>query len=281
MQQSPVQVLIATRDRPTLGLDPGGSLRRGARDRAEPARDERGRGRGDARRRARWNQLRPPRPRGRLAGRDRPRQPDDDRGSVAGGWPRASRAALRVLRRRGLPRRSSRTAGSGSACSRRLRASIESSPPSSRRGRASRVLRRGAGARGARGAREAGSSFILSLRRSWKSKREGRRTGDTEQSIARCLVVIGDGLEWDAAFDLVDRFGTADDFDTLFTDALDELLNAARLATVETWIGRRRPSSFRRRPRGCEGRAGPSRGKHLSARDVRAGRAYARRRERA
>ena len=63
-------------------------------------------------------------------------------------------------------------------------------------------------------------------------------TGDTEQVVARCLVAYRRRSEWDAAFDLVDRFGTADDLDTLFTDALDELLNAARLATVETWIGR-------------------------------------------
>jgi ATP/maltotriose-dependent transcriptional regulator MalT len=65
-------------------------------------------------------------------------------------------------------------------------------------------------------------------------------TGDTEQVIARCLVVYRRKSEWDAAFDLVDRFGTADDLDRLFTEALDELLNAARLATVETWIGRAR-----------------------------------------
>ena len=63
-------------------------------------------------------------------------------------------------------------------------------------------------------------------------------TGDAEQVIARCLIAYRRRSEWDAAFDLVDRFGTADDFDALFTDALDELLNAARLATVETWIER-------------------------------------------
>ncbi len=45
-------------------------------------------------------------------------------------------------------------------------------------------------------------------------------------------------MEWDAAFDLVDRFGTADDLDSLFTEALDSLLNAARLVTVQTWIER-------------------------------------------
>ena len=36
----------------------------------------------------------------------------------------------------------------------------------------------------------------------------------------------------------MDRYGTGGDFEALFADALDELLNAARLATVETWIGR-------------------------------------------
>ena len=36
------------------------------------------------------------------------------------------------------------------------------------------------------------------------------------------------GSEWDAAFDLVDRFGAGGDLETLFADALDELLNAAQ-----------------------------------------------------
>jgi DNA-binding CsgD family transcriptional regulator/tetratricopeptide (TPR) repeat protein len=71
-------------------------------------------------------------------------------------------------------------------------------------------------------------------------QRQGHREtiGDIEQIVARCLALYRRRMEWDAAFDLVDRYGTADDFERLFSDALDALLNAARLATVETWIGR-------------------------------------------
>jgi len=65
-------------------------------------------------------------------------------------------------------------------------------------------------------------------------------TGDIEQIVSRCLAAYRRRREWDAAFDFVDRYGTADDFEILFSDALDALLNAARLATVETWIGRSR-----------------------------------------
>ena len=63
-------------------------------------------------------------------------------------------------------------------------------------------------------------------------------TGDIATIVARCLAAYRRRLEWDAAFDLVDRYGADGDLETLFADALDQLLNAARLATVETWIGR-------------------------------------------
>ena len=61
---------------------------------------------------------------------------------------------------------------------------------------------------------------------------------DIAQTVARCLAAYRRRLEWDAAFDLVGRYGTGQDLEALFTDALDALLNAARLATVETWIDR-------------------------------------------
>jgi ATP/maltotriose-dependent transcriptional regulator MalT len=71
-------------------------------------------------------------------------------------------------------------------------------------------------------------------------QRQGHRetSSGIEQIVTGCLAVYRRRMEWDAAFDLVDQYGTADDFEALFSDALDALLNAARLATVETWIGR-------------------------------------------
>ena len=69
-----------------------------------------------------------------------------------------------------------------------------------------------------------------------RARRES--TADIERTVARCLAAYRRRLEWDAAFDLVGRYGTDKDFETLFAEALDALLNAARLATVETWIER-------------------------------------------
>lgn len=69
-----------------------------------------------------------------------------------------------------------------------------------------------------------------------RAKRE--TTSDIEQTVARCLHTYRRRSEWDAAFDLVARYGTAEDLGGLFAEALDPLLNAARLATVETWIER-------------------------------------------
>ena len=69
-----------------------------------------------------------------------------------------------------------------------------------------------------------------------RAKREA--TTDLEQTVARCLVAYRRRFEWDAAFDLVGRYGTGTNLEALFVEALDSLLNAARLATIETWIER-------------------------------------------
>ena len=49
---------------------------------------------------------------------------------------------------------------------------------------------------------------------------------------------VSAAVEWDAAFELVDRYGAAGDLETLFADALDQLLNAGEARDRETWIGR-------------------------------------------
>ena len=61
---------------------------------------------------------------------------------------------------------------------------------------------------------------------------------DVADAFVGCLSVYRRRLEWDAAFDLVDRYGNGADLEALFADALDGLLNSARLATVELWIDR-------------------------------------------
>jgi ATP/maltotriose-dependent transcriptional regulator MalT len=57
----------------------------------------------------------------------------------------------------------------------------------------------------------------------------------SESSVAGCLDHYRGRRDWDAAFDLIARFGPADELDALLIAALDELLETARLPTIETW----------------------------------------------
>ena len=84
----------------------------------------------------------------------------------------------------------------------------------------------------------ASSSCTRSRQSSSRSERARESTADIDRTVARCLAAYRRRLEWDAAFDLVGRYGTDTDFEELFAEALDELLNAARLATVDIWIER-------------------------------------------
>jgi ATP/maltotriose-dependent transcriptional regulator MalT len=57
-----------------------------------------------------------------------------------------------------------------------------------------------------------------------------------EGAVAYCLDHYrGARRDWDAAFDLIDRFGLAAELEALVLAALDELLDTARLSTIETW----------------------------------------------
>lgn len=51
----------------------------------------------------------------------------------------------------------------------------------------------------------------------------------------QCLEVYRVRREWDAAFDLVVRHGPAEQIEDLLLGALDELLETARLSTIERW----------------------------------------------
>lgn len=69
-----------------------------------------------------------------------------------------------------------------------------------------------------------------------RARREA--TKDLSAVINLCLEVYRRRREWDAAFDLVERHRIDVELEVLFNDALDELLNGARLATIERWIDR-------------------------------------------
>ena len=56
-----------------------------------------------------------------------------------------------------------------------------------------------------------------------------------EDAAAICLSAYRDRREWDAAFDVIRRAEARDELDGLMRLALDELLDTARLSTVEKW----------------------------------------------
>jgi ATP/maltotriose-dependent transcriptional regulator MalT len=69
--------------------------------------------------------------------------------------------------------------------------------------------------------------------------RARRDAGDELARLARvALAGYRERHEWDAAFDVIDRFGVEDELEGLLAESLDELLNAGRLATLEGWINR-------------------------------------------
>ena len=54
-----------------------------------------------------------------------------------------------------------------------------------------------------------------------------------EAAVATCLGVYRERRDWDAAFELVERNNLVSELESLLTEALDDLLNAARLSTLE------------------------------------------------
>ncbi len=61
---------------------------------------------------------------------------------------------------------------------------------------------------------------------------------ELEQVAPTALAAYRRRHEWDAAFDVVDRFGLDAELEPLVAEALDELLNAGRLATLEAQVER-------------------------------------------
>ncbi len=68
-----------------------------------------------------------------------------------------------------------------------------------------------------------------------RARRE--RTAGLDDALRTALTVYRTRREWDAAFELLDRRNLAG-LDELIEAALDELLNSARLATLESWVTR-------------------------------------------
>jgi DNA-binding CsgD family transcriptional regulator len=60
----------------------------------------------------------------------------------------------------------------------------------------------------------------------------------TEGAFSSAWAYYKERRELDAAFDLAEQLGAPDDVDRLILDAMDELLNRARLSTLESWVDR-------------------------------------------
>ncbi len=74
------------------------------------------------------------------------------------------------------------------------------------------------------------------LARSFLQERGDRSAVARAAIAARCLTHYRDGREWEAAFDLIARYGAAEQLEGVLVDALDELLSTGRLSTLETWL---------------------------------------------
>ncbi len=72
------------------------------------------------------------------------------------------------------------------------------------------------------------------LARSFFAERSERDDVD-ETTVSRCLDHYRARREWDASFDLIARHRAVGELERLLLDALDELLDTARLSTIETW----------------------------------------------
>jgi ATP/maltotriose-dependent transcriptional regulator MalT len=77
---------------------------------------------------------------------------------------------------------------------------------------------------------------LLPLARSFLEERSSEPGVDVDMTaVHRCLDHYRDRADWDSAFDVVARNRLVDELEPLLRDALDELLDTARLSTIETW----------------------------------------------
>ncbi len=77
------------------------------------------------------------------------------------------------------------------------------------------------------------------LARDFLRRRARERGHDVDSAaVAACQVIYRARRHWDAAFELVAIGGSAVDLADLLAEALDDLLSASRLATIERWVSR-------------------------------------------
>jgi DNA-binding CsgD family transcriptional regulator len=86
------------------------------------------------------------------------------------------------------------------------------------------------------------------LARAFLEERSERSGEDfTREAAERCLAYYRGKREWDAAYELITKRALSDYLEPVLLEALDELLDSARLSTIEAWCsvaqthGRERP----------------------------------------
>jgi ATP/maltotriose-dependent transcriptional regulator MalT len=68
-----------------------------------------------------------------------------------------------------------------------------------------------------------------------ENTRETLATSVTAAAVAECISHFRERRDWDAAFDVIVRHGEPAQVESLLGDALDELLETARLSTIDSW----------------------------------------------
>ncbi len=220
---------------PVVDRRPEHPRRRCPRDPGERARDERGGGRGGSRRSADRAGVRARRARRRVAGGRRSRRHGPGR---PGRRRRPAGDALRVLRRRDLPAASTRVSERGSSCSPTMPFVDHELAATLLGRRARRARRREALALGLLDERD--DRLVLhALFEDFLVRRARAETQvEAAEAFPTAWAYYTAQKEPDAAFDLAHRLGVPSDIDRLLIDAMDELLNSARLPTLETWASR-------------------------------------------
>ena len=82
-----------------------------------------------------------------------------------------------------------------------------------------------------------GLTSIPSRQRFFEERAKREATTEFADAFGTAIGVYRARREWDAAFELLDRLGL-EGLESLIGEALDDLLNSARLATLDAWVTR-------------------------------------------
>ncbi len=76
---------------------------------------------------------------------------------------------------------------------------------------------------------------IHPLARAFLDEQRDQGRSPREGAVSLCMAYFRECRDWDASFDLATRLGRPSDLESLLGEALDELLDTARLPTIDSW----------------------------------------------